>query len=391
MDSASTEHVFSIPYRYLWSTQFSGDLDMDHGRPSGLARFVGDQTNQILRVLSDQASPSLIGDPSFNIWPLVLYGPSGTGKTSLAMTLVSDLPSPPLKNNSAARKPIVLTSLDFDRRYRSAMETDSVPDFRRRLLARGGIVIDDLQNLSTKKTTQRELVHRIDQFILRNRPIIFTMNGDPQTNQPLIPQLASRLCGGLTLPVKAPGPHAREIIIRDLCAVNGLNLTEEVISLLVDRLKVTVPKIVHFMLHLKTSLAADSTDSSVIDSARIGRMLSLSDDQVYQFSKIITQHVAREFQLKPSELRGSSRKQSIVQARCVAIYLTRKLLRISFVKIGNLFGHRDHSTIMHAHRKIETILSRANTHPSEHANLVHQIQHLEQRLANLLAAQINLP
>ncbi len=418
MSSAALEPVFSIPFRYLWSTNFAGDLESQSERPTGLARFVGDHKNQILRIFTDDKQEDFVDNANSHIWPLVLFGPSGTGKTSLALTIISEIADrhspqsasnvPPSKNG-IPEKPIVLTASDFDRRFRTALETDSVTDFRHRILRSSGLVIDDVHRLSQKPAAQSELLQIIDMMLARNRPLVLTMDRDPQQCEGLVPQLISRLCGGLSLPVNAPGVEARHVIIRDLCKIHGLKLTENAIELLVRKLNVTVPKIVHFFGNLKSALRAeanrktdrqsknDNSDSQPfvfpdeIDTDFITRMFGRLEDDFIGLGKMIIKRVAIEFQVKPSDLRSSSRKQSIVLARGVAVYLNRKLLGTSFLKIGSLLGNRDHSTIMHANRKIERLIAEASEQNHNDSNAVvtrNKIEKIELSLTDLFAGQI---
>lgn len=130
----------------------------------------------------------------------------------------------------------------------------------------------------------------------------------------------------------------------------------------------------------------------VIDSAFLTQMFERSDDDREKLTKVITDQVAAEFQIKPADLRSNSRKQSIVMARGIAIYLSRKLLGTSFVKIGSSFGNRDHSTIMHANRKIETLLSLAREEPNGNPAAVaasKKVEKLERNLTDRFASQLN--
>lgn len=256
MAMVAAEQAFSIPFRYLWNTNLAGDLELQDQRPNGLARFVGDDANQILRVLTEEKVGIFFNQPNRHVWPLVLFGPNGTGKTSLAMNIISEN-AEPLSSNLPARlkqtheKPIVITALDFDRKFRAALETDSIADFRNRFFRSGGLLVDDLHKLSKKSVAQQELLRLIDEMLRRNRPIVLTMNEDPLQSEGLLPQLASRLSAGLGLPVRPPGRAARSVIIHDLCRIHELELSEDASNLLVDRLKVTVPKIVNFFHQLR--------------------------------------------------------------------------------------------------------------------------------------------
>ncbi len=401
MSRAALDQVFSVPFRHLRSTNFTGDEVVSHGRPNGLARFVGDEKNEMLKFLAsisqtaDQPSVSSLDDAATEAvsvlqWPLVLFGPSGTGKTWLAMTLltmISELVDQPAGRES--QKPLYMTALDFDRRFRSAIETDSVEDLRKRFVESPGLVIDDVHRLVSKPATQTELTLILDRMYEKNRPIIITMDASPQECDGLVGQLVSRMLGGLCLPVNPPGPAARFEIIRDLASINKLNLTDDAVQLLVDQLNVTVPKLDHFFAQAKVTLLADEEQNPnrPIDAAKLTQLFKKSDAEVDQLSKLIVKLVAAEFHLKPSELKSNSRKQTIVLARGVAVYLNRMLLGSSFLKIGTYFGNRDHSTIMHAFRKIETIISKPDDNDSNSVKMT--IEKLKQQLTEHFASQIN--
>ena len=403
MSRATIGQVFSVPFRHLRSTNFSGDQVVSQGRPNGLARFVGDEKNEMLKFLvsicqniqSDGLDTDTIQIPADNSlaksvlqWPLVLFGPSGTGKTWLAMTLISELSDQ--QPGSSVAKPLSMTALDFDRRYRSAIETNSVEDLRQRMIQSSGLVIDDVHRLASKPAAQAELTLVLDRMHAKNRPIVVTMNVSPQECNALQSPLVSRLLGGLCLPVNPPGPAARQEIIRDLARINKLNLTENAIQLLVDLLDVTVPKLDHFFAQAKITLKANDQHNpdQPIDAAKLTQLFKKSDVEIDQLAKLIIKLVAAEFHLKPNELKSNSRRQTIVLARGVAIYLNRILLGTSFLKIGSYFGNRDHSTIMHAFRKIETIIN--NSNPDQDPNsLKTTIKKLKQKLAEQFASQIN--
>ena len=194
---------------------------------------------------------------------------------------------------------------------------------------------------------------------------------------------------GLSIPVNPPGEKARFEIIRDLAEINSLNLTDDAVSLLVDRLNVTVPKLNHFFAQVKNKLKADQdkeSDNSPLNAAKLTRLFKKTNADADQFSKIIIQQVAKEFHLKPAELKSNSRKQTIVLARGIAIYLNRILLDTSFSKIGSHFGNRDHSTIMHAYRKIETIVADSDS-ANQTNSTGYSIEKLKQSLTELLASQ----
>jgi len=397
MNPMAAEQIFSVPFRFLMDGKFGGEQNRSPSRPLGLARFVGDTSNLLLKYLiSDESRNNLDSQ-----WPIVLFGPSGTGKTSLALTIISGLtersdqedeviPFNQSKVESQLGKPIFLSALEFDRRFRSAIETDSVDDFRNKIIQSAGVIIDDVDRLENKTAAQAELVRVLDQMSAKNRPIVITMPSSPQLCNGLSSRLVSRLSLGLSLPVNPPGPEARLEIIGELASINQIKLSDDATQLLADRLQVTVPKLNHVFAQIKTSLAADANDrSEIIDASRLTKIFKKSASEVESLCHLIIKSVAKEFDLKVSDLKSNSRKQSIVMARGVSVYLSRELLGVSFLKIGSYLGNRDHSTIMHANRKIEKLISSDSDSNDTDSAIQSIVFKLKQELTEKFASQIN--
>jgi len=393
----AAEQIFSVPFRFLMDGKFGGEQNRSPSRPLGLARFVGDTSNLLLKYLISEESRNNLDSQ----WPIVLFGPSGTGKTSLALTIISGLTEQSdqednvisfnqSKVESQLGKPIFLSALEFDRRFRSAIETDSVDDFRNKIIQSAGVIIDDVDRLENKTAAQAELVRVLDQMSAKNRPIVITMPSSPQLCNGLSSRLISRLSLGLSLPVNPPGPEARLEIIRELASINQINLSDDATQLLADRLQVTVPKLNHVFAQIKTSLAADANNhSEIIDASRLTKIFKKSASEVESLCHLIIKSVAKEFDLKVSDLKSNSRKQSIVMARGVSVYLSRELLGVSFLKIGSYLGNRDHSTIMHANRKIEKLISADSDSNDTDSAIQSIVFKLKQELTEKFASQIN--
>ena len=353
MSSAVENQFFSIPLRHLRSAHFTNEQALTENSVPGLFRYVGDAENEILRYLAlDQ--PLMSTD-----WPLVFYGASGTGKTSLALSVIDQLleetqPVLPIDEIQSFRQPAIFSAPDFVRRFHAAIETNSVTDFRARIVGSSALLIDNVHLLADKPGAQNELIYLLDEMSENDVPVVITHLDTPLSNCNLISHLTSRLSSGLCLELRIPGPQARAELLRELAVIHQLEIHEDAIRWLVDRFNVTVPKLNHFFTQLTAEILSASNHRK-LDLAFFQSLLETGGDQSER-TKAIVRQVAAEFRIKTSDLKSNSRKQSVVLARGVAIYLCRTLLKTSFTRIGESFGNRDHSTVMHAHNKILKIL-----------------------------------
>ena len=288
-------------------------------------------------------------------WPLLLYGPTGTGKTELANSVL-------LEHAAPDSRPVLWTGTDFVRAYLSAVDTDSLRDLRIKLYQAGGLLIDDIETLEDHPACQVELTHLLDQLRLRELPLVVTARTSPDQLIRLLPQLGSRLMQGLVLPVQLPGETARRLMVEHLCRASGLLVTDVARDFLVRQLPVGLPRLRQVINQIAT-LVHDADDRP-LDVDAINRLLAqVSNNETSDPVAVVLDLVASHFNLTPKQLCGKSRKQTVAYARSVAIYLLRNLLEMGYAEIGQRLGGRDHSTIMYSNRKILTLLSDDPKHP----------------------------
>lgn len=353
MSSVVDNPVFSVPLRHLRSARFTNEQVLTENSVSGLFRYVGDAENKILRYLAaDQ--PFISSD-----WPLVFFGASGTGKTALALSVIDQLMEAecrtlPINDGSSSRSPAILSAPDFVRRFNSAIDTNSVSDFRARIVGAPALFIDNVHLLADKQGAQNELVYLLDEMAETDVPVVVTYLNTPLSNSDLSAHLLSRLSRGLSLELRIPGPDARAEIIRELAAVHRVEILDEAIPWLVEHFNVTVPKLNHFFIQVNAEILSAKDDRRL--DLEFFQSLFENVSNRSERTKSIIRQVAAEFRIKTSDLKSNSRKQSVVLARGIAIFLCRSLLNISFTCIGNSFGNRDHSTVMHAYNKILKLL-----------------------------------
>ena len=392
MSTALTDNsnsVFSVSLDHQWRSDFVDVTDSGTQQATGLSRFVGDEANSLLRYLTtddflNQMTGATDGQ-STGLMPIVLYGPSGTGKTSLAMALVSKMMGVGFADESTnhlIEAPIFISGSDFARRFYAAIDTDSVNEFRAKFHSAPAIVLDNLNQLIGKSPAQNELVSLVQFCCDSGKPLLVTSPTLPLAIDGINSRLSSRLSSGLSLPLNPPGDDARLEIVRELAVIHDVELTDDAIEMLTQRFAVTVPKLKHLFVQIQLKFKVEGSRST-IDQASLMALLQPGDEDQQKMIKLIQKRVAKKFSLKMSDLKSASRKQTVVLARGIGIFLTRSLLGTSFIKIGNAFGNRDHSTVLHAYQKINSIYEEDGTNATTAA-----IDALKQQLTDQFAAQI---
>jgi chromosomal replication initiator protein len=417
---SSDSSIFGIPLDVLNRSRFENwaqsgdDAKSVSAVVGGLNEFIGDENNRWLRCLvkaesfnpsnhskiDSNSQPSEAGEaddfqPIRNLSPIVLYGETGTGKTSLALSLIARVTSSNDSSNETDREPACLAGSEFYRRYVAAMDRQTINEFRQKILSCSGLVIDNIDQLESKPAAQRELVYLIDQLNRVSKPIIITMQYSPLEANHLVPQLLSRLSGGIGFPVFPPGLRARRKIIELLQSLHRIPLTAEAAEWVAQRMSVSVPKLNHFFVQLKTELKARDQASPVadinpVDMVMLGLIFQQDKNAIEAMTSQIIDSVADEFEMTSAVLCSNSRKQTVVMARGVAIWLLRTMLGSSYQNIGTRFGGRDHTTILHAFHKYDGLIQENAKDPEVNATLCSRIRILKQRLDETFAGEMTL-
>jgi chromosomal replication initiator protein len=314
-------------------------------------QFVVGPENALVRVLVQAASAQRVAQN-----PLVLCGPGGVGKTTLAHLLAEQR-----RAALGLAHVVKCTGADVARGLADAAETNSVADFRKRHHRADLLVIDDLHELAGKAAAQEYLTAALDVLIQRGVLVIAALRQLPSANGGLAGALASRLSAGLVVPLAPPETLARKEILRGLARQFDLLLTEELAGCLAGgngrwNGAMTVPRLRHVVMQV-AALAQHSRQP--LRPALVARVLAAEQADDKTTLRQIAAAVARHFQLPLSELKGKSRQQHIAEARGAAMHLCRELLGSSYAQIGRFFGGRDHTTVLHACRKVRRRLERS--------------------------------
>lgn len=314
-----------------------------------LPYFIAGEENRLVSFLcSGEASALEFGNP------ILAIGPSGAGKTAIAMHLAARHAADSSVDGEPA-KVVYYPAIDFARQYAEAVAADDLPPLRADIHDAPILVIDDLHLIADKPAAQDELAMRIEARTSAGLATIVTCKRLPSEIRGLRPLLISRVLGGLVVPIAIPVGAARLQLLRELALHFGLEIEAGLIEILHEGLD---PNLAGRSLESslkQISLWCRMNDSDVTIEAIQTAINAASPTEEVALASI-TNAVARYFRMKSSELRSSSRKQNLVRARSLAMWLARRMTGKSMHQIGDHFGGRDHTTVLHAIRKTQSLL-----------------------------------
>ncbi len=316
----------------------------DRNSCSALPEFLAGPENRLV----EPAVRSVLDDPPGGYNPLVFCGPDGTGKSHLGRGLAAQW-----HTRYPRRRVLCTTAADFARELTDAVETQATDELRNRYRKAGLLILEDIDRLAGKDDIQEELVHTLDALLATGRRIVVTAWAAPARLAGIIQRLQSRLDCGLTVPLALPGAAARLAILQQLARLRKIQLSESAAAMLAEALPLTVPELLDVLLQLEIPARLQG---GTVDAETARSFLALRNGSQRAGLHDIAVATARLFALRLSDLRGASRRQAVVTARGVAMYLARQLTPKSLEQIGRYFGGRDHTTVMYGCRKTEELL-----------------------------------
>ena len=293
------------------------------------------------------AAQAVTNNPAHAYNPLFLYGGVGLGKTHLMHAIGNRI-----KQNNPSMKVLYTTSEKFTNEIINSIQNKTTEAFRQKYRNIDCLIIDDIQFLKGKEQTQVEFFHTFNALKDANKQIIISSDRPPREIETLEDRLRSRFDQGLTADIQPPDLETRMAILRTKAASDNIQMPNDVITLLATNIATNIreiegayTKIVAYTSLMDMPITVETAQKVLTDMGNSIKTRTITFEG-------ITKVVAEHYNIKQDELFNKKRTQNIAHPRQVAMYLCRELADLSYPKIGELFGGRDHTTVIHAYEKI---------------------------------------
>jgi len=300
--------------------------------------------------------------------PLFIYGESGLGKTHLLHAIGAYA-----KDLYGGVRVRYVSSEEFTNDFINSIRDDKSSAFQRRHRDVDILLVDDIQFLENKEATQEEFFHTFNTLYNANKQIVISSDRPPKQLTTLEDRLRSRFEWGLITDVQPPELETRIAILRKKAAQDRLNAPDDVLEYIASKISKNIRELEGALIRV-TAFASLNRQPVDLALAEIVLKDLIPDESGPEItSGTIMAQTAAYFSLSLDELCGSSRSRALVNARQIAMYLCRELTDLSLPKIGQTFGGRDHTTVMHADRKIRELMA-------ERRSIYNQVTELTNRI-----------
>ncbi|MBU5611827.1 chromosomal replication initiator protein DnaA [Geomonas azotofigens] len=309
--------------------------------------FVSGPSNQFAYA----ASQAVANKPASNYNPLFIYGGVGLGKTHLVNAIGNQI----LAKNPKA-KICYYSSEKFMNEMINSLRYKKMDEFRNKFRKMDLLLIDDIQFMAGKEATQEEFFHTFNALYESHKQIVVTSDKFPKDIPGLEERLRSRFEWGLIADIQPPGVETKVAILKKKSDMHAVNLPDDVALFLAEGATSNIRELEGMLIRLEAF--ASLTGKEITLSMAREVMKDIIVEKTRDISvEMIQKMVADHFRIKVSELKSDKRIKTLVVPRQIAIYICRELTKASYPEIGEKFGGKDHSTIIHSVKKIEKQLA----------------------------------
>jgi len=330
-------------------TQFEKNFKKPYQRPFNInsrftfENFVIGPSNRF----ACAASLAVAESPSKAYNPLLIYGRVGLGKTHLIQSITHKIKAlhPKLKIQ-------FMTSELFTNELIDAIRHRSTDQFRRKYREIDVLLIDDIHFIAGKESTQEEFFHTFNYLHNNRKQIIITSDRPPREIAKLEERLSSRFAWGLITDIQPPNFETRVAILKKKIEHEPVSVPDDVMIFIAEEIKTNIRELEGALIRVVAySLMEEKPVTLEMAKAILKDMVKETMQTISM--EMVQKSVAGYYKISLAELRNRSRTKNIVLPRQIAMYLARRLTNLSLPEIGNAFGGKDHTTVMHACKKIE--------------------------------------
>ncbi len=327
--------------------------------------FIQGKSNQLARAAALQVAEQ----PGKAYNPLFIYGGVGLGKTHLMHAVGNSI----LAHNHGARV-VYLHSERFVQDMIRALQNNMIDSFKAHYRSLNALLIDDIQFFAGKERSQEEFFHTFNALLEDNQQIILTSDRYPKEVEGLEERLKSRFGWGLTVAIEPPELETRVAILNKKAEQNGITLPSEVAFFIAKRIRSNIRELEGALRRVIANARFTGRNIDIEFTQETLRDLLALQDKLVTLDNI-QKTVAAYYKIRVSDLLSARRTRSITRPRQLAMALAKELTQHSLPEIGEAFGGRDHTTVLHACRKVAELRQQDQRIDEDYRNLMRTLSH----------------
>jgi chromosomal replication initiator protein len=283
--------------------------------------------------------------------PLFLYGGVGLGKTHIMQAIGHEI-----MTNSPHLSVRYITCERFTNELINSIRDDKMVEFRRRYRQVDVLLVDDIQFIQGKESTQEEFFHTFNHLRDNHRQIVLSSDRPPKDISLLEERLKSRFEWGLIADIQVPDLETRVAILRKKCEVEKISVPDDLLQHIASLFTTNIRELEGALIRANAYANLTGTQLSVNSLSNILQPVGPARPRANLTLDLIIQTVAESFQIEASEMRSVKRSHDLTLPRHIAMYLAHELMQMSFPRIGQAFANRKHTSALYAHSRIKELL-----------------------------------
>ena len=309
--------------------------------------------------------------PAGDYNPLFIYGDSGLGKTHLLRAI-----SHYVNHHYPSYKVRYVTSETFLNEFVQAIRNSTQPDFKQVYRSNDVLLVDDIQFMEGKDGLQEEFFHTFNDLLQNGAQIVLSSDRAPDAMSTLEDRLRSRFKSGLMTDIQPPDLVTRLAILEKKAEFSAIEIPGDVLSFIAENVTDSIRELEGALIKVTAYASITGQRCSYDLAKRVLADLISNTSKAPVTVKTILEATCEVFSFALEQITGGSRRRPLVDARQIAMYITRNMTDLSYPEIGRAFGNRDHTTVIHAVRKIEH-------HMTERKEIFDKVQDLQKRVGEM--------